>query len=164
MQRPTGLTVLTILYFLSGGLSLTTSSVSMVFGAWLTTKGGRFGAGPSVLAPAAAYRGELAFWLGLLGTGAAVFKLVAAAGLWMMKPWGWQLALVGGALKLITHLVAMIRNAINPAGILGALIDIAILVYLCTPQVRRALSGDPVDAETASLYGRPTSPSSTAAV
>jgi hypothetical protein len=151
MQRPTGITILTILYVVSGGLSLTTSCLAMVGGAWLTAQTVRPGSGLLVLAPAAAFRGERAFWLGLLGTCAALFKLVAVAGLWTLQPWGWRLALVGGMLKLLTHLVAVFRNAITPAGIVGALVNGAVLVYLCTPHVRRALSGVPVDIETTSL-------------
>ena len=99
-------------------------------GVWLTAQTARSGSVLTVLAPAAAFRGESAFWLGLLGTGAALFKLVAAAGLWTLQPWGWRLALVGGTLKLMTHLVAVRRNAITPAGIVGALVNVAVLVYL----------------------------------
>ena len=150
MRRPTGITILTILYLVSGGLSLTTSCFSMAGGAWLTAQTARSGSVLTVLAPAAAFRGESAFWLGLLGTGAALFKLVAAAGLWTLQPWGWRLALVGGTLKLMTHLVAVRRNAITPAGIVGALVNIAVLVYLFTPHVRQALSGAPVDTQTTS--------------
>ena len=150
MRRPTGITVLAILYFVSGGLSLTTSCFAMAGGSWLTAQTERLGSGPSVLAPAAAFRGEPAFWLGLFGAGAALFKLIAAAGLWTLQPWGWRLALVGGTLKLMTHLVAVRRNAITPAGIVGALVNGAVLVYLFTPHVRRALAGTLVDAEITS--------------
>ena len=150
MRRPTGITILTILYVVSGGLSLTTSCLAMVGGAWLTAQTVRPGSGLTVLAPGAAFRGESAFWLGLVGTGAALFKLVAVAGLWTLQPWGWWLALVGGTLKLMTHLMALRRNAITPAGIVGALVNGAVLIYLFTPHVRRALSGAPVDAQTTS--------------
>jgi hypothetical protein len=146
MQRPTGITVLAILYVLSGGLSLATSCFAMVMGSWLTATAARPGYVPSLLAPATAFRGEHAFWLGLIGTGAALLKVVAAAGLWTLQPWGWRLALIGGTLKLVTHLVAMMRGAITPAGVVGALVNGAVLVYLSTPHVRRALSGVPVDA------------------
>src|SRR4051812_2955015 len=104
MPRPTGITILTILYLFSGGLSLTTSCFAMAGGAWLTALTARPGSGLTVLAPAAAFRGERAFWLGLLGTGAALLKLVAVAGLWTLQPWGWWLALAGGTLKLVTLL------------------------------------------------------------
>ncbi len=150
MQRPTGIAILTILYFVSGGLSLTRSCFTMAGGAWLTAQTAHPGPGLTMLAPAAAFRGERAFWLGLLGTVAALCKLVAVAGLWTLQPWGWWLALVGGTLKLMTHLVAVRRNAITPAGIVGALVNGAVLVYLFTPHVRRALSGVPVDAQNAS--------------
>jgi hypothetical protein len=146
MQRPTGITVLAILYFVSGGLSFATSCFAMVVGSWLTATAVRPGSVPALLAPGAAYRGEHAFWLGLIGTGASLFKLVAAAGLWTLQPWAWRLALIGGALKLVTHLLAVTRGAITPAGVVGALGNVAALVYLFTPHVRRALSGVPDDA------------------
>ena len=145
MQRPTGIVVLTILYIVNGGLSLFTSGLSMALGALLATRSGRLSSGPSLLVPAAAYRGDYALWLGLLGTAAALFKLTAAAGLWMLQPWGWQLALAGTSLKLVTHLVAAFRRALTPAGLVGALLNLGVLVYLLTPNVRRALSGAPED-------------------
>src|SRR4051794_35706147 len=143
MQRPDGGPIGAILYFISGGLSLATSSFAMVVGSWLTATVAR----PSYLSPllvqASAFRGEYAFWLGLMGTGASLFKLVAATGLWTLQPWAWRLALIGGALKLVTHLVAVTRGAITPAGFVGALVNAAVLVYLSTPHVRRALSDGP---------------------
>ena len=143
MQRPTGITVLAILYFVSGGLSLATSCFAMVAGSWLTATAARPGYVPALLAPGTAFRGEHAFWLGLIGTCAALFKLVAATGLWTLQPWAWRLALIGGVLKLVTYLVAVTRGAISPAGVVGALVNGAALVYLSTSHVRRALSGIP---------------------
>jgi hypothetical protein len=146
MQRPSGITVLAILYFVSGGLSLATSCFAMVVGNWLAVTAERPGAFPMLLAPASAFRGQLAFWLGLIGTAAALFKLVAAVGLWTMQPWGWRLALFSGTLKLVTHVVAANRRAITPAGVVGALVNGAILVYLTIPHVQRALWKKPDDA------------------
>ena len=143
MQRPSGITVLAILYFVSGGLSLVMSCFAMVVGSWLAVKAEQPGYFPALIAPASAFRGQLAFWLGLIGTAAALFKLVAAVGLWTLQPWGWRLALFSGVLKLVTHVVAVNRRAITPAGVVGALVNAAILVYLSTPHVRRTLSGVP---------------------
>jgi uncharacterized membrane protein (DUF2068 family) len=138
-----GITVVAILYFISGGLSFATSCFSMVLGSWLTVTAARAGYLSPLLVQGAAFRGEHAFWLGLIGTAASVFKLVAATGLLTLQPWAWRLALIGGALKLVTHLVAVTRGAITPAGIVGALVNAAVLVYLSTPHVRRALSDIP---------------------
>ena len=143
MQRPTGVTVLAILYFISGGFSLATSCLSVVAGSWLIAFAVRPGSRLWMLAPGAAFRGEHAFWIGLIGTVASLLKLVAAAGLWTLQPWAWRLGLVGGALKLATHVVAATRGAMTPAGVVGAVANGAVLVYLCTPHVRRALSGEP---------------------
>jgi hypothetical protein len=146
MQRPTGIRVLAIVYFISGGLSLVTSCFAAVAGNWLIATAARPGYIPWPLAQAAAFRGQHAFWLGLVGTGASLFKLVAATGLWTLQPWAWRLALIGGALKLVTHLVAVTRGAITPIGVVGALVNGAVLVYLSTPRMRRALSGVPDSA------------------
>jgi hypothetical protein len=143
MQRPPGIATVAILYFISGGLSLATSCLAMVAGSWLTTIAARPGYLSPLLVRASAFRGEYAFWFGLFGTGASLFKLVAATGLWTLQPWAWRLAMIGGALKLVTHLVAVTRGAITTAGVAGALVNAAILVYLSTPHVRRALSGVP---------------------
>jgi hypothetical protein len=40
----------------------------------------------------------------------------------------------------------VMRGAITPAGVVGALLNGAVLVYLSTPHVRRALSDVPDDA------------------
>ena len=147
MQRPSGITVLAILYFVSGGLSLAMSCLAMAVGNWLTVKAELPGYFPALLAPASAFRGQLAFWLGLIGTTAALFKLIAAVGLWTLQPWGWRLALFSGTLKLVTHVVAANRRAITPAGTVSALVNGAILIYLSRPYVQRALWVDPDDAQ-----------------
>src|SRR5688500_6605689 len=82
MQRPSGITVLAILYFVSGGFSLAMSCLAMVVGNWLVVKAQRPGYFPAMLAPASAFGGQFEFWFGLIGTAAALFKLVAAVGLW----------------------------------------------------------------------------------
>ena len=143
MQRPPGITIVAIVYFISGGLSLVTSCFAMVAGSWVTAIAVRPGYLSPLLVQGSAFRGEYAFWLGLIGTGTSLFKLVAATGLWTLQPWAWKLAMIGGALKLVTHLVAVTRGAITPAGVVGTLVNVAALVYLSTPHVRRALSRVP---------------------
>jgi hypothetical protein len=53
---------------------------------------------------------------------------------------------VSGTLKLVTHVVAANRRAITPAGVVGALVNGATLVYLSMPHVQRALWDDRDDA------------------
>src|SRR5262252_8120000 len=112
MQRPTGITVLAILYFLGGGLSLAVAA-----GGRMAEEAAASGAVPPALAPNLAARGDVAFWSGLLGTAASLFSLGAGAGLWTLQPWAWQLALVRATLKVVRHLTAAIQGAITPAGI-----------------------------------------------
>jgi uncharacterized membrane protein (DUF2068 family) len=151
MQRPTGITILALLLFLSGGGGLVTSCLAMAVGSRLTATADRTGTLASVLAPEFALRGSHVFWVGLLGTGAALFRLAAAAGLWTLQPWGRQLALLGAALNLASHLVVAIRGAIPPARVAGALADIVVLVYLSRPHARQALVDVPIDAPTTTL-------------
>jgi uncharacterized membrane protein (DUF2068 family) len=147
MQRPTGVTILAIVDFLGGAISLVMSGLTMAASWWLITETEESSDNvSSVVTMDLAFRGNLMFWVGLLRMGASLSKLVAAVGLWWRKPWGWQLALISGLLKLGTHLVAALRGAISPSAVLHLLVDSAVVVYLCTPRVRRQLSGVSINA------------------
>jgi uncharacterized membrane protein (DUF2068 family) len=96
---------------------------------------------PRSLAPSLAFQGKLVYWIGLFGTSASLFKLGAAAGLWLLQPWGWRLVVLRATLKLLSHLVAVIQGAITPSGIGGLLVNGTVVLYLSRPCVRQALSG-----------------------
>jgi len=142
MQRPTGITVLAIVDFLSGALSLAISCFALA-----VSNRQRPGAEEedfeetsSVLTLDLAFRRSSVFWIGLIGTGISLFKLSAAVGLWTLKPWGRQLALVSGTINFLTHALVVIRGAITPSGLMGLLVNGAVLLYLTRPDVRRALA------------------------
>jgi uncharacterized membrane protein (DUF2068 family) len=151
MQRPTGITILAIVDFLTGAISL-------VFSCFALAVSGRIRAGdedtdePSVLTQDVASRGNLVFWIGLIGAGVSLFKLFAAVGLWTLKPWGRQLALVSGTLYLLAHVSGVIRGAITPSGVIGLLVNGAVLLYLSRPEVRRALADVPIDVLNFETY------------
>lgn len=147
MQRPAGVTILAIVNFLGGATSLVMSGLTMAASWWLITETEEASSGnvSSAVARDVAFRSNLVFWMSLLRMGASLSKLVAAIGLWWRTPWGWQLALVSGVLKLGTHLLAL-RSAISPSAVVGLLVDSVVVVYLCTPRVRQELSGAPINA------------------
>jgi uncharacterized membrane protein (DUF2068 family) len=146
MQRPVGITVLAIVLGLRGGLSLAMACGAIAVGRWLTRQSDSFGPVPLVLSSDLAFRGTLLFLLGVIGTFASLLKLISGAGLLMLQPWAWWLALISATIKLLTHLVTAVRGAITPMGIAAMVVDIGVLAYLAGPQVRRALEVDPVES------------------
>jgi uncharacterized membrane protein (DUF2068 family) len=79
-------------------------------------------------------------------------RLVAGTGLWMLQPWGWQLAQARATVQLGTHLVAMIRGALTPSVVAGAVVNGAVLYYLSRPEVRRTLTGGPSDVPSTTTW------------
>jgi hypothetical protein len=146
MHRPTGVTVLAIVYLLSGGLSLVASSVAVVGARQLTAEAEHSGDALSALATDFASCGDAVFCTGLLGTCASLFTLGTGAGLWTLQSWGWRIALFRSTVKLATHLVAGARGALTLNHVVGVLANIAVLAYLSRPHVRLALSEAPINA------------------
>jgi hypothetical protein len=144
MQRPIGITVLAILYFLGGGINLVMSCFTMVAGEGLLEDAEASLDVPPGLALNFSFRGNLVYWIALFGTSVSLFRLCAGAGLWSLQPWAWRLALIRATLKLMSHLVAVIQGAITPSGIVGVLVNGTVLLYLSRPRVRQALSGVPI--------------------
>jgi uncharacterized membrane protein (DUF2068 family) len=152
MQRPAGITVLAIVDFLGGFTSFVISCFAMVTSWWLIAEAEDSDAVSPAVATNLAFRGNLVFWIGLLGMGASLFNVVAAAGLWTRQPWGRQLVLISSTVKLASHLVAAMRRKLSPAGVVGLFVDSAVIFYLTRPYVRQALSGAPVDAESTTSW------------
>ena len=151
MQRPTGITILATSYSVGGALSLAMSCVALVVGSRLARTGDDPGdMTSSALTLDPTFRGNLVLWIGLIGTGAALTKLVAAAGLWGLRPWSLRLVLVRGTYELLTHLLAVSRGAITPSGLAGVLVNGAVVLYLTSSQVRQALTSIPRDTVTMS--------------
>jgi len=148
MQRPTGITILAIVYFVGGVISIVFSCLALAVSDRLTAEAEEeeFDEASSGLTLDLAFRGNPVFWIGLIGAGASLFKLIAAVGLWTLKPWGRKLALVSGMLHLFTNVFAVIRGAITPSGVMGLLVNGAVLLYLSRPDVRRALADVPTTA------------------
>jgi uncharacterized membrane protein (DUF2068 family) len=145
-QRPTGITILAIAYFVGGGISFVASCLALAMSERLRADDETADDTSPVLELNIAWRRNPVFWIGLVGASISLFKLLAAAGLWTVQPWGRRLALVSGTVNLVTHLGGAIGGAGSPSGVVGLLVNSVVLVYLSRPHVRQALSSVSIDA------------------
>ena len=134
MERPTGITVLAIVYFILGFLSLLWSGFVFGLGGLGTLFAGLFGAEAMAAASTAGA------WSGFLGILAAIVQFAVGIGLLKMKKWAWILALIGVALTVIQGIAGMFSGGpfAIMCGLLGLLLPVAILIYLLTSKVREA--------------------------
>ena len=133
-ERPSGVTILAIIYILLGLLSLVWSL--LVFGVGAVT--GLTGA--IVGAENMTSFGSANFWGGIIGVAGAMLDFIIAYGLLNLRPWGWMLALIGLAITVITGVLGLMSGGFFAicCGILGLLVPAGILFYLLQPEVRKA--------------------------
>ena len=133
-ERPSGVTILAVIYILLGLLSLVWSL--LVFGVGAVT--GLTGA--IVGAENMASFGTANFWGGIIGVAGATLDFIIAYGLLNLRPWGWMLALIGLAITVITGVLGLMSGGFFAicCGILGLLVPAGILFYLLQPEVRKA--------------------------
>ena len=132
--RPTGVTLLAIVFILLGLLSLFWSLLVFGFGATTGIVGALFG--DDVLATV----GGAQTINGIVGVVGAVIDLVVAYGLLALKRWAWLLALVGVGISVVSGVLGLFSGGFVAVccGILGLLIPAGILYYLLQPEVRQA--------------------------
>jgi hypothetical protein len=146
MQRPTGVTILALIAFVSGALHF--------LGAFLAFSAGSVASAQAmsgyfvpIATPFVNAFGNLGFSIGLIGMILATITLVAAGGLWVLsRTWGFWLASVILVLDLIGDIAALLGGAVSVFTIVGALFAIIALIYLWQPRVRQAFAGYPIDA------------------
>ena len=133
-ERPSGVTILAVIYILLGLLSLVWSL--LVFGVGAVT--GLTGA--IVGAENMTSFGSANFWGGIIGVAGAMLDFIIAYGLLNLRPWGWILALIGLAITVITGVLGLAGGGFFAVccGILGLLVPAGILYYLLRPDVRKA--------------------------
>ena len=133
MERPTGITVIAIAYFVLGLLSLVWSGLVFGIGGLGALFGGLLGVGNVAAASTAGA------WSGFLGILAAIVQFAVGIGLLKMQKWAWILALVGVAVTVIQGIVGMVGGGpfAFMCGLLGLVLPVAILIYLLTPHVRQ---------------------------
>jgi len=131
-KRPAGVTIIVVLYFLLGGLSLLWSGLIFGIGGLGTLFGNLFGAGQI------AAHAESTAWSGFFGLITACVQIVVAFGLLGMKKWAWVLALVGVALTVLQGIIGIYNGGALAfmCGSIGLLFPVVILIYLLQPGVR----------------------------
>jgi hypothetical protein len=133
MRRPTGITVIAVLYIVLAVLSLLWSGLVFGVGGLSSLFGGLFGADN------VATFGTSSAWSGFLGILAALVQIIVALGLLSLKRWAWILALVSVALTVVQGIVGIFGGGpfAFMCGILGLAIPVGILIYLLLPGTRR---------------------------
>ena len=133
-DRPAGVTMIVILFFVLGGLSLLWSGLVFGVGGVGSLVGGLLGA------ERVAGFGDSTAWSGFLGLLAAVLQIVVAFGLLGMMRWAWVLALVGVGVTVIQGIVGMFTGGLYGfmCGGIGLIIPAIILIYLLRPGIRKA--------------------------
>jgi hypothetical protein len=133
MRRPTGITIIAVLYIVLAVLSLLWSGLVFGVGGMSSLFGGLFGADN------VAALGTSSAWTGFLGIVAALVQIVVAIGLLSLKKWAWILALVSVALTVLQGIVGIFGGGpfAFMCGILGLAIPVGILIYLLLPGTRR---------------------------
>lgn len=133
-RRPAGITIIVILFFLLGGLSILWSGLIFGVGGLSSLFGGLFGA-----EQVRAY-GQSTAWSGYLGFITAVVQIIVAFGLLGMKKWAWILALVGAGLTIVQGVVGIINGGVFAfmCGSFGLIVPLMILFYLLSPGIRSA--------------------------
>jgi uncharacterized membrane protein (DUF2068 family) len=134
MKRPTGITLIAVVYIALAVLSLVWSGLVFGLGGLGSFFGGLFGADN------VAALGTSSAWSGFLGIITALVQIVVAIGLLAMKRWAWFLALVSVALTVVQGIVGIFGGGpfALMCGILGLAIPVGILIYLLRPGIRQA--------------------------
>ena len=127
--RPTGITILAIVYIIFGILSLIWSLLVFgVFGfsATVTSLFGMDAIGSSTA------------MAGFTGIIAAVIQLIVAFGLWGLKKWAWYLAMIAVGITIVQGVMGFFAGGLAAfvcAGI-GLIIPFVIFIYLISARVR----------------------------
>jgi hypothetical protein len=134
MNRPTGITVIAILFIALAILSLLWSALVFGVGGLSALAGNLFGA-ESIKA-----FGTSSGWSGFLGIVVAAVHIAVGVGLILMKKWAWFLALVAVGLTVIEGVAGMFGGGpfALMCGFLGLLVPAGILAYMLMPKVRKA--------------------------
>jgi hypothetical protein len=134
MKRPTGITIIAILYIVLAILSLLWSGLVFGVGGLSSLFGGLVGA------ESVAAFGLSSGWAGFLGIITAVVQLAVAFGLLAMKKWAWILALIGVGLTVVQGVIGLFAGGVFGlmCGGLALIIPVIILIYLLRPTIRGA--------------------------
>jgi|SRR5688572_21741263 hypothetical protein len=130
--RPTGITILAILAGIAGVLGLLGGLA--LFGIGAAIGGAVGGVGGAAF-------GTI-FGLGLIAL--SIAYLAFAYGAWGLKPWAWTLGVASQIIGLVLTLLQIVTGNQSITGaIIGIALNLIILYYLDTPDVRRAFGRNP---------------------
>ena len=134
MKRPTGITIIAIVYIVLAVLSLLWSGLIFGVGGLSSLFGGLVGA------ESVAAFGASTGWAGFLGIIIAIVQFAVAFGLLAMKKWAWILALIGVALTVVQGVIGLFAGGVFGfmCGGLALIIPVIILIYLLRPTIRSA--------------------------
>jgi len=132
--RPTGITILAVVYLILAIISATWSLIVFGLGSFAWFSGLLF------------FSDELRSigggntWAGFIGVVAAMVQLAVAVGLLGMRRWAWLLAVLGALLSFVQGVIGMFGGgmAVFCCGAFGLIVPGAILFYLLRPHVRAA--------------------------
>lgn len=125
MSRPTGITIIAILAFLSGLLGL--CAALPVFGISLLA---------GIFVPPVGVIGSI---IGLILAFSPILLIIFAYGAWNLRSWAWLLGIVATGISVLSALVAVFTGHV-PAIVSHGILPIIIFVYLLMPNVRRSFS------------------------
>ncbi|MEZ4519906.1 MAG: hypothetical protein R3C44_24760 [Chloroflexota bacterium] len=133
-QRPTGVTIISILAILAGAIgicwAITLSGFATV--GWFT--GALFGSAGLQDWGNSAVIGAIS------GAVGAVLSIIFGVGAWQLRPWAWWWGIIAMAVSLISPIISLFNGDIIP-GMFGLIIPGAVLLYLLIPGTRQAFLG-----------------------
>ncbi|HKV74297.1 MAG TPA: hypothetical protein VJN95_07250 [Gemmatimonadales bacterium] len=137
MNRPLGVTVIALLSILSGLAHLLKGLVVLGLGGGAAVL---VGAGHPV---AGGVIGAVAMVWGIIALIVAFFALLFGWGAWTLKPWAWSWGVFTEVMTLGWSLLAVLGFGTLRTQGLSILIAVAILLYLYSPEVKRAFGRGP---------------------
>lgn len=124
MSRPTGVTIIALLAFVSGLLGL--CGALPVFGISLIA---------GVFVPPVGLIGTI---IGAILAFSPLLLLVFAYGAWNLRSWAWMLGIIATGISVVSALIAVLTTGNILAIVSHGLLPIIIFVYLLTPNVRNS--------------------------
>ena len=138
MERPTGVTILAVLEFISAGFIILLGLLLIVGMSVLGAMGGS-GEGSGVMA----VLGTLGAVAGVLVMILAVIPLAVGIGLWKLKNWARIVAIVFSGLGVASNLFGVIGGVTTgemvslSSGVIGLGVNVLILWYMFQPHVKQ---------------------------
>lgn len=126
MNRPTGVTIIAILAFISGLLGLCGAlpvvGISLIAGIFV----------PLV--------GAIGAIIGILLAASPILMLIFAYGAWNLRSWAWWLGIVATGISVLSALIAVFGSGNIAAIATHGLLPIIVFIYLLVPDVRKAFA------------------------